>query len=357
MKTKFMERLFSDPEFQAEVNEKIDEALDKGSAEIVNGDENLQFADAGEGEVVVEDKGNDEVTLIKGADTDDAVLESVDIEEKKESRRSFSSETQPDVAVPVVEGKDGDHVSDTVPDVEVTADAAITDPEKADSKEFSKRLDALEKKFGEVMQKIEQSVKNMEDQEEAVIETAIEGADDEMKAFSKLDNKSFAKILTNKANKAYSLIALTKKYSEDKELAEMASKECEECMDMADEAEDRGIDATEIKETLTKVSSEVTPEEVTEEEVAVEEKPVEEPAAPVDEAPVEEAPAEPVVEETQVEEVKEECDAAKTFSAVLNSKIGDCEVKPMANIAKDRLFSKGSEQTKSSNPFLTTKFE
>lgn len=77
--TNLMDRIFSDStpeEFKDKVSEKIDEAKANGSAELKDGDTHLSFAESN-GDVVIEDKKNDNEVTIAKEDNGEYKLEGV----------------------------------------------------------------------------------------------------------------------------------------------------------------------------------------------------------------------------------------------------------------------------------------
>lgn len=150
--TKLMTKIFSSEtkeEFLDLVSQKIDEAREKGTAEIVDGDNNLQFAEV-DGKVIIEDQGNEnEVTAVIDPETEggETSLEAVEVpeeetktESKKKTRKFGTNEypnSEPDAIVKTQEGTDGDHVTNTAPDIQVTIDEGVTDDEKAGMKIYS----------------------------------------------------------------------------------------------------------------------------------------------------------------------------------------------------------------------------
>lgn len=126
--TNLMDKIFSDStpdEFKASVSDKIAEAKEKGSAELKDGENHLNFTEK-DGDVVIEDKLND-CEKTKAIDEGDQIkLEGV-------PETKAQSETQPDVVVPKVEGTDKpvEGEDSTLPDVKVTIEEAIVDKDKA----------------------------------------------------------------------------------------------------------------------------------------------------------------------------------------------------------------------------------
>lgn len=90
--TNLMDRIFSDStpeEFKDKVSEKIDEAKANGSAELKDGDTHLSFAESN-GDVVIEDKKNDNEVTIAKEDNGEYKLEGV-------PTTKTQSATEPDV--------------------------------------------------------------------------------------------------------------------------------------------------------------------------------------------------------------------------------------------------------------------
>lgn len=114
--TELMDKIFSDStpeEFKEKVSEKIDEAKDKGTAELKTADDHLSFAEV-DGDVVIEDKKNgNEVTVAKEDGTGETKLEPVVEATKKHSA------SQPDVVAPATKGVDGEKLTGTLKDAEV----------------------------------------------------------------------------------------------------------------------------------------------------------------------------------------------------------------------------------------------
>jgi len=151
--TRFMSRMFSDdtPDYEKqEVIDKIEEAKENGSATLIDGENNLEFTAVDDSTVLVNDNDTGEVTKVteNPEDEDDLELEKVESKSynrrsSRRSRRYYSSneypDSLPDAEVEIPEGEDGDHIEDTVPEIEVSVDTGITDPEKAGMKTYSLR--------------------------------------------------------------------------------------------------------------------------------------------------------------------------------------------------------------------------
>lgn len=127
MNTKLMDKLFSEAtssEFKNSVDKKIAEAKERGSASLKTDEDNLQFTDV-DGEVVIEDKKNNEKTKVTNPESKD------ELELEKVSEVKKESDSQPDVIIPVQGGVDGKHEIDTVPEVNIEVMDGISDADKA----------------------------------------------------------------------------------------------------------------------------------------------------------------------------------------------------------------------------------
>lgn len=364
-------RMFSDPEFEQKVNEKVDEAKENGSATLEEDGEKLQFADAGNGEVIVEDKNNDEATVI--SDTEDGERE---IHELPSEDTKTESDTQPDVKTEVVEGKDGDHVTDTVPEIKVEVSTGVNDSEKAGLKAYSlvfSNVDATKaakytKAFSDAIESILVTdevgdiAEHQKDTEEAMKEQGERAgklADTPCpeKTFTDEDVDEATEII-NDAKQLQNDVDEVKE-SKDAEKIESCKKMSKSILSRANKLFSKGHDVSSLMSQVLTFSEELDalqetkPEEVKSEteEVTAAEK-VESPKAK--ETPVEEDRKADMDEAT-----KAECDQ-KQFSACLHTSFGDCSVRPIVTPSVDRTFStttESKETTKKTNPFLYTKFE
>lgn len=194
-KTKLMERLFSkDLDFTNKFLKAFSEAEESGISELKDETGDIQLAKLDDETFIAEDQANDnEVTEFtkNPEDENDYMLRKVDIDEtdetedidgedetedlknvedqekSEESSQSEYSETLDDHSSPVLEGKDGDHLSKTVPDVntsvlegkdgnhitetipevEIDAHQGIVNEEKAGLKSFSIKLSGFKSAY------------------------------------------------------------------------------------------------------------------------------------------------------------------------------------------------------------------
>jgi len=123
--TDLMNKIFSDsdPKLADQVADKIEEAKQNGSATLNDGTNKLNFAEVN-GNVVIEDKTNGEVTVAK---------EGADGVNHLEALTKSQSATEPDVISPQPEGETKPVLPEdsTLPNVIIDVEPAITDPEKA----------------------------------------------------------------------------------------------------------------------------------------------------------------------------------------------------------------------------------
>lgn len=127
--TKLMSKLFSDStpnQFKEDVMDKIEEAKQNGSSEYSDETSDLKMESDGEEVKITDAKNGDEVTV---------ATENPDVE--GDVQLKAESDTAPDVQTPVTKGIDGEHIEDSVPDVEVKVDMGITDEGKAGLKAYS----------------------------------------------------------------------------------------------------------------------------------------------------------------------------------------------------------------------------
>lgn len=127
--TKLMSKLFSDStpnQFKEDVMDKIEEAKQNGSSEYSDETSDLKMESDGDEVKITDAKNGDEVTV---------ATENPDVE--GDVQLKAESDTAPDVQTPVTKGIDGEHIENSVPDVEVKVDMGITDEGKAGLKAYS----------------------------------------------------------------------------------------------------------------------------------------------------------------------------------------------------------------------------
>lgn len=138
--SQLMAKVFSDLEsdFTNTIASKIDEARANGTASYSDADFDLAFAEV-DGDVVIEDKKNNEVTTATTGE---------DGKTKLECDQKAASATLPDVDSPRSKGEDGKGVEtpgSTQPDVDSPISVGITDPDKAgQGKHFSVSFNGFE---------------------------------------------------------------------------------------------------------------------------------------------------------------------------------------------------------------------
>lgn len=420
MDTKLMSKLFSEEtsaEFKQKVSDKVAEAKEHGSAELVEGDENLQFAAVEDG-IVVEDQANDnEVTLITENEDDpmDLKMEAVSMadekldetpaevraEEKKQYEEGFQageqyregkeaaeadlakeeapkaepkvevpaeevkpevrkeSETEPSVEVDPVKGKDGKHIENTVPEVKVEVSAGVKNAEKAGLKSFSFHFIGASEGY------IANTLKTFSEVMDAVEDTveSVEKQEDKAQEIAQPSSE-------------------VKEYSDDMPKTEVENddpefdKAIEDANFIAEKAEKMAEGdvkaACEVKEMSEKCLEKCKElkdkghdmKELEEHLITFSEKAAEilDKAEASEDKMGEEKPEvkeETPAEEVETKEMEVSDDQQKQFSACLNTKFDDVSVKPVVKVAEQKTFSTETQpQTQQSiNPFLYSKFE
>jgi len=394
--TKLMDKLFSEEneELRTQVADKVEEAKQNGSSELITDEENLQFADTGDGIVVEDQANNNEVTMMKeNEDGDGYDMEAVDVtaetksnsdgdelnekmttleenvnevadaaedmnetkdkemakavkemsqklfsdiedlekehedvnfEEVKEKCNKYAELAEeilnaPDVQTPVAEGKDGDHLTDSAPEVKVEVSTGIDDPEKAGLKNFSitfsgncdpSYIAAVSKAFAEVAASPEaEPAKDPENSKNEDLETLVENANELAEAAKQM------------------------KEANDKDMAKSVKEMSQKIFSDAEELEVEGEDemkVAEVKEQCNKYSSEA------EEILGKEDEPKTEP---------EPAPEDTVSEETQ-----------KNFSHCLGYDFTGVSIAPRSEIKQEqKTFSATDNKDGYVNPCLVTR--
>lgn len=285
-RTNLMSKLFSDDtpdEFKKKVSDKIQEAKETGSAELIEEGEELQFASVDDS-VIIEDRVADEVTKVEDnpEDEDDLLLEKVDIEEDEDDEKDFSDSLK-DVEVEKVSGKDGTAISNTVPEVEITITEGVDDKEgsgtgtgrnfsiklrnysaketqeiisglrkfadtpkeeeekdlKSTDAEITEKIEEIEKT--EDLEKTEEEVEKTEGSEkpeEEVEKTKVESESEEIEAEAKELKNEVAELVE----------------TEDKESAEKIREKCDKLYSKIEDLESKGEDFSELKAKLAKYS-------------------------------------------------------------------------------------------------------
>lgn len=403
-----MSKLFSEEtpvEFKQTISDKVEEARENGKAELIEGEENLQFAAVEDG-IVVEDQANDnEVTLIKENPDDpmDLQCEAVNMsddetpaqkeqyeegfkageqyEEGKEAEKADESdkaptsevspetkeesETQPSVEVAPMNGKDGDRVEDTVPEVKVEVTTGINDAEKAGLRSFSFHfIGASEgyiaktlKTFSDIMGDVKDTVESLEKSEEKA--EAIAQPSDEEKSFNADEMKEVNEVI-EQANK---LAEKAEKMDGDLEVAKEVKEMSEQCLCKLHELKDKGHDVAQAEEqviTFSEKAAEILDKDEVEkpEDKPEAEKPEDKPEVKTESDDESKAEDEKAAEGDKKESDEITEDQQKQFSACLTTKFDDMSVRPVIAVSEQKTFSQKPEaKPVSINPFLTTKFE
>lgn len=271
-RTNLMIKLFSDDtpdEFKKKVSDKVQEAKETGSAELIEEGEELQFASVDDS-VIIEDKVADEVTKVEDnpEDENDLLLEKVDIEEDEDDEKDFSDSLK-DVEIEKVSGKDGTAISNTVPEVEITITEGVDDKEDSGTgtgrnfsiklrnysaketqeiigglrkfadtpKEEEKDLKSTDAEITEKIEEVEKT-KGSEKPEEEVEKTKVESESEEIEAEAKELKNEVAELVE----------------TEDKESAEKIREKCDKLYSKIEDLESKGEDFSELKEKLAKYS-------------------------------------------------------------------------------------------------------
>lgn len=222
--TTLMDRIFSDPELQKTVSDKIEEAKANGSAELKQGGEDLEMT-ANNGDVTIEDKKNKEVTIAKDKGNGETELEG--------TPNNSYADTQSNVLVPKPEHKNPSNLKtpdSTSPDVKVSIEEAIEDPEKAgmdrsysvvfsgfesqeDANEFYSELVEMEDDLNQAYSELDEMEETTLSFSEAELEGVAENLN-QMREFSErimgsVDGIELANQVINTAEqvKAYSVLA------------------------------------------------------------------------------------------------------------------------------------------------------
>lgn len=219
-----MDKIFSDSTddaFKASVSDKIEEAKRNGSAELKDETTHLSFAESN-GDVVIEDKNNDNEVTVAKKEGDDYKLEGVKPEDSK-SKTKMSSETLKDAVVTKPEGegtespiKEGKTQPDVKVDIKETP--AITDEDKAGvGKNFSIEFSGFESQedaqafYSDLMDACyseDEVISFSDDEKQSVVEN-LEEAEALAKKVEKTADAEKAAELKDKCEsiKAYSLLA------------------------------------------------------------------------------------------------------------------------------------------------------
>lgn len=371
---KLITRMFSDPEFEKKVNEKVDEAKAEGSATLEEDGEKLQFAETGDGQVIVEDKVNDEATVVSEDENGERQVEAMPVEETK-----AESETQPDVKVEKVEGKDGEAISETVPEVKVEVSTGINDAEKAGLKAYSMVFSGVNAEFAakyakafsdaiaevmvdepktEIAEQQKETAEALEGQGERAAKLAEEPCPE--KKFSDEDPEEMAEAqaVIDDAKQLQDDVDAVKE-SKDAEKIESCKKMSKSILSRANKLFSKGHDTSSLISQVLTFSDELDAlQEAKPEEVKSEAEEVK--AAEKVDAP-EAAPAS--TEEVEKSEVEDavKAESSKQFSACLRTSFDDCSVRPVVKPTQDKTFSTTTETKekpqRGNNPFLYTKFE
>lgn len=252
MNTKLMTKLFSsdgNEELKAAVNQKLDEAKEKGSASLEMDDEQLEFASVGDS-IIIEDKTNGEITEATVSD-DDVDMTAIKCE----------SETQPDVTTPVTPGKDGAHAEGTQPDASVDNTEGISNREKAGHKTFSLKFSSKSKpdyiasvvrSFSEAG--LEPDVEIVEEVDEEPVAKSPEAVRENQEPEISEEKKAKVEDVTKRATKLKS-DATQLMDSKDVELAKQVKADADQLICDCDEIEDVA-DTTEVK-AYSRIFSEV----------------------------------------------------------------------------------------------------
>lgn len=276
-RTNLMSKLFSDDtpdEFKKKVSDKIQEAKETGSAELIEEGEELQFASV-EDSVIIEDKVADEVTKVEDnpEDENDLLLEKVDIEEDEDDEddeKDFSDSLE-DVEVEKVSGKDGTAISNTVPEVEITITEGVDDKERSgtgtgrnfsiklrnySAKETQEIISGL-RKFADTPKEEEKDLKSTDaektEEVKKIEKTEVSEKPEEVKEIEKTKVESESEEIEAEAKELKNEVAELVE-TEDKESAEKIKEKCDKLYSKIEDLESKGEDFKELKEKLAKYS-------------------------------------------------------------------------------------------------------
>lgn len=210
--TRLMRKLSKgDKVFSTLLNKAFDEAVENGSASLVDDNNDLEIATVGN-DIIVEDKDTEELTKFSEnpEDPNDMVMEPV-IEEEVNNRtvpmsrrrRAFSEELD---EVPPVVNKTNP-LDDTVPEILVNVNEGVTDKDKSGTLPFSIRIKgatsprmysvakAIKKAFSE-----DELPVNLSKEVETLINEKIEEVKNEIKTESKRSGRAFSDEVENIVN-------------------------------------------------------------------------------------------------------------------------------------------------------------
>jgi len=211
--TRLMRKLSKgDKVFSTLLNKAFDEAIENGSASLVDDNNDLEIATVGN-DIVVEDKDTEEVTKFSEnpEDPNDMVMEPV-IEEEvvnnrtipmSRRRRAFSEEL--DEVPPVVNKKNP--LDDTVPEIVVNVNEGVNDKNKSGTLPFSIRIKgATSPRMYSVVKAIKKAFSdeelpvNLSKEVEDIVNEKIEEVKNELKTESKRSSRAFSDDVENIIN-------------------------------------------------------------------------------------------------------------------------------------------------------------
>jgi uncharacterized protein YciW len=144
-----MDKLFSEEneELRTQVADKVEEAKQNGSSELITDDENLQFADTGDGIVVEDQANNNEVTMMKENEAGDGYdMEAIDVTAETKSN---SDEDELNEKMTTLE-ENVNEVADAAEDMTETKDKEMAKAVKEMSQKLFSDIEDLEKEHEDV---------------------------------------------------------------------------------------------------------------------------------------------------------------------------------------------------------------
>lgn len=174
---------------------------------------------------------------------EDPIEDDIDEAEEQLEENSQAEYSDLDDEVKVLDGIDGKHAIDTVPEIEVKVDEGIVDKDKSGTKDFSFTI----------------RLRNFSDTASAVsMIRAIRKSFSEENEVEEIESESSDSILDELVESANELVQKAEELKDtgDKIIAKEVKSMCDEILEKAEVAEDMGHNVDEVKEACYKYSDE-----------------------------------------------------------------------------------------------------